>query len=214
MSIKDFWINIKDIRKLSEINKALEKENRKLISQNSNLKELKNENEILRAQLGFIQEHPEYKLVAAEVIGRDPNNFLQFMTINKGSRDGIKKDMPVISEGYLVGKIFEVDKTNSKVLLITNPSSIVNALIQESRATGIIKGELGYSLTIESISQEAKVELGDTVITSGLGGTFPKGLIIGEIIQIEKKEAEVFKKAQVSPLVDFTSLEVVFVITN
>ena len=212
--IKDFWGNIRDIRKLANINKDLEKENRKLFLESSRLGELEHENKILRAQLGFVQDHPEFDLVAAEVIGRDPNNFLQFMTINKGSNDGVKKEMPVVAEGFLVGKISEVESKSSKVFLITNPSSIVNALVEESRATGIVKGELGYSLIIESISQEAKVKSGDTVITSGLGGTFPKGLVIGQINQIEEREAEVFKKAQIAPMIDFSSLEVVFVITN
>jgi len=212
--IGDFWNNIKDIKKLSEVNKGLEKENQKLILKTSRIKELEHENQILRAQLGFIQTNPEYELVAAEVIGRDPNNFLQFMTVNKGSDDGIKKEMPVIVEGYLLGKISQVDKRSAKVFLITNPSSVVNAFIEESRATGIVRGQLGYSLIIESISQEAKVKLGDTVITSGLGETFPKGLVIGKVDQVEEREAEVFKKATVVPIIDFSSLEVVFVITN
>lgn len=213
-SVRNVWQNLRDIRKLSEINQNLEKENQKLIVENSQYQELEHENEILRSQLGFIQDHPEYQLVPCEVIGRDPNNFLQSMTINKGSSEGIKKEMPVIAEGYLVGKVAEVDKKSAKVLLITNPASVVNALIEESRATGVVKGQLGYSLVIESISQEAKVERGDMVITSGLGETFPKGLIIGKVDQVEEREAEVFKKAQVVPIIDFSSLEVVFVITN
>jgi rod shape-determining protein MreC len=211
---ENFWLTLKDIRKLTQVNRELEKENLKLIEENSHLKEVENENKILRSQLIFTQEKPEYKLVPAEVIGRDPSNFLQFMTINKGTNDGLKKDMPVVSEGYLLGKITEVDAKNAKVFLITNPSSVVNAMIQESRATGIVKGALGYALTIEAISQDAKVKVGNLVITSGLGGTYPKGLIIGKIDQVEEKQSEIFKKATIKPFIDYTFLEVVFVIAN
>jgi rod shape-determining protein MreC len=205
---------VKDIRKLAQINQMLEIDNRKLIVENSRLKEVENENKILRSQLAFSQDRPAFNLTAAQVIGRDPSNFLQYMTIDKGENNGLRKNMMVISQGYLVGKISEINKTSAKVFLITNPSSIVNAMVQESRATGIVKGALGYDLTIEAISQDAKVKTGDLVITSGLGGTYPKGLIIGKIEQVEEKQSAVFKKARITPLIDFTSLEVIFVITN
>ena len=209
-----FLQNIRDIRKLAEINKDLERENKILIQNNSRLKELKHENDVLRTQLKFSQESPEYNLTVSKVIGRDPSNLLQFITINKGAKDGIKKGMPVISEGFLVGKISSVSKRSSKVFLITNPSSVVNALVQESRATGIIRVGLGYNLILESISQDAKVELGNAVVTSGIGETFPKGLIIGKINNVDERQSEVFKKAEIEPLIDITSLEVVFVITK
>ena len=210
----NFWRTLKDIRKLAQVNRDLEKENRALIKENVGLKEVENENKILRSQLSFVQEHPEFQLIASEVIGRDPSNFLQYMTISKGTDDGIQKNMPVIAEGYLVGRITEVTNSSAKVFLITNPSLVVNAMIQSSRTTGIVKGVLGYGLTIETISQEAKVQTGDIVITSGLGGTYPKGLIIGKIDQVEERQSEVFKKATIKPLIDYTSLEVVFVIAN
>lgn len=211
---KNFFGNLADINQLGDINSDLEKQNKKLLAENVKLKELQLENQVLREQLGFAQHNPNLDLAACQVIGRDPNNFLQFITIDKGSDDGLKKEMPVISEGYLVGKIMEIDKKSSKVFLITNPSSAVNALIQSSRATGIVKGELGFGLIIESVVQDVKVKQGDVVVTSGIGGVFPKGLVLGEVETVEEKQSNVFKKATIKPYVDFTSLEVVFVIKN
>lgn len=214
VALGNFFGNLRDINKLDNINDDLEKENKKLRSENIKLKELELENQVLRQQLQFAQDNPSLDLVACQVVGRDPNNFLQFITINKGTSDGLKKDMPVISEGYLVGKIVEIDKRTSKVFLITNPSSAVNALIQSSRATGIVRGELGFGLVIESVTQEVKVTKGDVVVTSGIGGVFPKGLVIGKVESVEEKQSNVFKKATLKPYLDFTSLEVVFVIKN
>lgn len=214
LGLGNFFGNLKDINKLDSINNDLEKENKKLRAENINLRELQLENQVLRQQLQFAQENPGLDLIACQVVGRDPNNFLQFITIDKGLNDGLKKDMPVISEGYLVGKIVEIDKKTSKVFLITNPSSAVNALIQSSRATGIVRGELGFGLVIESVIQDVKVKKGDVVVTSGVGGVFPKGLALGEIESVEEKRSDVFQKATIKPYLDFTSLEVVFVIKN
>lgn len=212
-NVRNFFEKIEQIRDLSSEVDRLQEENKKLIAEKVQLIEHEKENEVLRKQLEFSTEHPEFHLELAQVIGRDPNNLLQYLTINKGQRDGIRKDMPVIYEGFLIGKITETNAFSSKVFLITNPSSVVNAMVQGSRANGLVRGQLGYGLILENVSQDVAIEIGDYVITSGLGN-MPKGLIVGQVEQVESIQSELFQKASLKPVIDFTHLETIFVIKD
>lgn len=209
-----FFANISQIRRLSDEKSELERKNAKLEVENSKLKELEKINEILRAELGLKQELKNIELAEAEVIGRSPTNLSGSYILNKGSRDGLKEGMPVVSEMFLLGKLTEVDSNFSRVTLIVDQSSVVNVEVEETRATGILRGEVGFNLKIESVPQESKLKVGQRIITSGLGGTMPKGLIVGEIAEVVSSSSEIFQEARVKPAANFNHLEMVFIIKN
>ena len=211
---RGFFNFLSSVKNLDKENAELQKEINQLLAENIKLKEVKRENKFLRKQLDFV-ESSEYKLISAFVLARDPSGLFQFITINKGERDGVEQGMPVIiSGGILVGKVKETTRTTSKVLLITDSSSRLPGLIQESRATGIVKGKMSLGLVMEMIPQDIKVEREDIIITSDLGGEFPKGLLIGKVEEVQTAENELFQKARVKPACDFRNLEIVSVITQ
>lgn len=197
---------------LAKENKFLKDENLELILANSRLRELGLENEVLREQLE-IPLSKQKSVVLANIIGRyRPGEEYSFL-IDRGANDGLAVNQPVIAGGgYLVGRLIEVSKNTAKVLLLIDSNSIVNVRVQRTRASGVVKGEHGLSLVMEMIPQEHKIKQDELVITSGLDGIFPKGLVIGQIEKIISPETEVFQKARLKPLVDFNKLEMVFVI--
>ena len=217
-SISDLTQTTQDIRELHRRNEELQGLADSLMIENVRLKEIESENETLRRLLGFTQANPTHSYKAAEVkgrvIGRDPSNFLSYLTIDSGSQQGIEKDMPVVTERGLVGRITDVGSNWAKVMLIIDPSSSVNALIQSSRATGVVEGQVGGSLAMKYIPQGETVNVNDIVLTSGLGGNFPQKLIIGQVTAVHQRDIEMFQQADIRPTVDFNNLEIVLVITN
>jgi rod shape-determining protein MreC len=122
--------------------------------------------------------------------------------------------MPVISARGLVGQISEVNLRSAKAMLITDLASSVNAISQETRATGIVQGDLSGALLMRFIQQNEKIEKGNIILTSGLGGRFPKRLVIGQVQAIKARDVDMFQTVELRPSVDFNTLEVVQVILN
>ena len=122
--------------------------------------------------------------------------------------------MPVVTDQGLVGRISEVTDTTSKVLLITDASSSVNALLQSSRLNGVVRGSPGGGLVMDYIPQGGLFSTGEIILTSGLGGNFPKGIPLGQVTEIRQRDIDVFQQAVVQPTGDFGSLELVMVVTN
>ena len=122
--------------------------------------------------------------------------------------------MPVVNEKGLVGRITEVSATASKLQLITDPDSVINARIQESRAEGIISGQATGELEMLYISQDIMVTVGETVVTSGLGGGFPAEILIGRVVSVHRRDYELYQTAIIEPRSDFSRLEMVLIITN
>ena len=217
-NISDLTQTTRDIEELHRRNEDLQGLADSLMIENVRLKEVESENETLRGLLNFTQANPTHSYKAAEVkgrvIGRDPSNFLSYLIIDSGSQQGIEKDMPVVTERGLVGRVTDVGSTWAKVMLIIDPSSSVNALIQSSRATGVVEGQVGGSLVMKYIPQGETVNVNDIVLTSGLGGNFPKKLIIGQVTAVHQRDIEMFQQADIRPTVDFNNLEIVLVITN
>ena len=197
----------------SEI-EALRQENVALRDQIILLREAQIENETLRRQLNFKSAVPNFQLLSAEVIGHDPNNLLQYLIIDRGTADGIEPGMPVLAGRGLVGRIAEASASSSKVMLITDPSSSVSALVQRSRATGLVQGYSGHDLVMRYIPQGETVSPGDVVLTAGLGGNFPKRLVIGQVASVEHRDVMMFQEAKVLPSVSLRDLEVVMVLLN
>jgi len=217
-SLRDLAQTTRDIEELHRRNEELQGLADSLMIENVRLKEVESENEALRRLLNFTQSNPTYSYKAAEVKGRiishDPSNFLSYLIIDVGSQQGIERGMPVVTERGLVGRITDVGSNWAKVMLIIDPSSSVNALIQTSRATGLVEGEVGGGLVMKYIPQGDTVNVNDIVLTSGLGGNFPKGLIIGQVTAVQQRDVEMFQQARVRPTVSFNDLEIVLVITN
>jgi len=202
------------ISRLNQEKIRLEEENEDLLSQLVQLKEATRENEFLRQQLAISSpESPE--LILASVVGHSSSLLEKTLLINQGSQDGVKEGAAVITAGnFLVGRVIGVADSSAKIQLILDPNSRVNALIQESGVTGLIKSNQGLNLTVDFIPQGENVEEGQTIVTSGLAGLFPAGLLIGRISQIISIDVEIFQEARVKPAVDFVSLNKVFVIKN
>ena len=192
----------------------LRQENALLKSQLVLMEEAAIENETLRGQLHFRSAVPEYRLLAAEVIGHDPNKLLRYLIIDRGSADGIRPGMPVLTAAGLVGRISEASASSSKVLLITDSSSSVSALVQRSRATGVVQGYAGQELRMLYIPQGETVEPGDMVLSSGLGGNFPKRLVIGQVENVANQDIAMFQEAKVVPAVNLRALETIMVLLN
>ena len=186
----------------------------RLIIENVRLREAEIENVTLREQLSFKQANPSFQLLSAQVIGRDPSNLAGYLVLDRGTDEGVAVGMPVLTHRGLVGRITETARHSSKVLLITDPSSSVNALLQESRATGVVQGSVTQGLIMRYVQQTEELEPGDLVLTSGLGGNFPTRLIIGQVTAVVKRDVELFQQAIVRPSVDFGSLEMAMVLTS
>ena len=208
----------RDLRELRQRNEELEAENAALLLDNVRLREIETEAALLRDLLNFTQPNPSYEIKGAHVVGRtigqDPSNLQRYITLDVGRESGIERNMPVITGRGLVGRISEVGETWSRVLLIIDPQSTVNALTQSTRASGAVQGQADGSLVMRTIPQGDAVSVGDTVFTSGLGGNFPRQLLIGQIIEAERKDYELYQSAVVQPTVDFDHLEVVLIITD
>ncbi len=182
------------------------------------LEELKQENKRLREMLDF-REKSDYTLLPARVTARDTSGWFSVIVINKGYSDGAAKDMAVINNDGLVGHILSVSRNSSKVLLLSDSSRAVSGVVRDSRETGVIgfvEGSVeqpGYCRMI-NILRESEIEKGDVVVTSGLGGVFPPGLVIGQVIEVGDDEYGLLKYALIKPAVDFSRLEEVFVVQS
>lgn len=186
---------------------------------------LENENESLREAQGDLQnlldlvnrarQTPEISRITAEVIGYDPSPAVLSIIIDRGSEDGVVVGMPVESARGLVGRVFRTTANASQVALLTDNASSIAVRLGNSRATGLMQGGgLGGETIIDWIDQGYTLTRGEVVLTSGLSGDFPEGLIVGRVREVRKSEAELFQQAVVQPAVDFSSLEIVFVITG
>ena len=183
----------------------------RLMIENLRLREAEIERTVLREQLQFKQANPTYELLAAEVIGRDPSNLLHYIMIDRGTQDGLAIGMPVVTARGLVGSITTVYPHSARVMLLTDPASSVNALIQSSRATGIVQGQARRSLLLRYVEGSEQVQVGDIVLTSGLGGNFPKRLVIGQVQTVKRNDVEMFQEIEVQSAVEFDRLESVLV---
>ena len=183
--------------------------------ENEELREIEGEYRVLSDMFNRARQSPDYERLTAAVIGQDTNPALRSIIIDEGSASGVRVGMPVEGARGLVGQVYRSTPQSAQVVLITDSSSAIPARLGNSRATGILRGGgLGGVLSIEWIDLRHQIEVGEVVLTSGLGGRFPQDLVIGRVIEVDRREAELFQRAIVQPAVDFDALEMVFVITN
>lgn len=210
LSISNFFQTIRAIGDLAKENNELKKKNLELESKLADLKEVGHENEILKRELGFFQGQEEYQLIPSQVIARSPSGFLETLKIDKGKDDGVQLDRPVLSQGFMIGKISQVYSDSAEVFLITNSNSLVPVVLQDSRGTGLLRGGLA-GLTIEDVALDTEIKIGEKVLTSGLGGELLAGLPIGAVEKVISIRSEIFQKTTVKSPVEFGKLEIVFV---
>ncbi|MDI9569456.1 MAG: rod shape-determining protein MreC [Pseudomonadota bacterium] len=188
-------------------------ENRRLKKENDQLK-----NQLLQYQEGYLEgvrlqkllalkERSEYESVPARIIGIDQKSLLKTILINRGSAHGIRKGLPVINEQGILGRIVETSWHVSRVLLISDGNSNVDAAIQGSRAQGILQGTGAGRCALKYIAKTEEVKEGDMVVSSGMTEIFPKGLLLGSVIRADKKAAGLFQTIEVAPAVDFSRME-------
>jgi rod shape-determining protein MreC len=164
--------------------------------------------------LDFARAYPEYQYAGASVIGRDPSPFVKYIHINRGSDDGLRRGMPVVTQQGLVGRISQITATAALVQLISDPGTVINVRLEPERVEGVLTGSITGDVSLEFIPQDADVESGDLVLTSGLGGNYPPNILIGQVTSVRSQDYDLFQSASVQPVVDFTKLEIVLIITN
>jgi rod shape-determining protein MreC len=214
VGFQDFVTAPRDIVSLRQRNAELEAQVSQLQAQLIEMQQRVNETEILAALVDFSRSNPESTYRAASVIGRDPSPFLHYIIINRGSNDGIRRGMPVVTNQGLVGRIDAVIADAARVQLITDPASAVNVYLRNADTSAVLFGSVTGDISLDMISQDVVVEPGDLILTSGLGGGYPSDLIIGQVVTVRTLEFELFQQATVQPAVDFSRLEIVLVITN
>lgn len=215
-SVQNFFITLFSIDEVNQEIKTLRQKNSVLERQILFLENINSENERLRELLNF-KEKVDYKMIGAEVIAKSPSVWEKTITINRGSKDGLKKRMPVISyQGHLVGRVENIGISSAQVRLITDRDFIVGGIIarNSSRAIGLVKGRgrRDKPNLMDSISWNAEIEIGDLVLTSGLSNNFPAGLKIGEVDKIETDNYGLSQKADINLLINRITLEEVMVI--
>ena len=208
--------SITELQYLQRQNRQLREEVELLRAQNLTASEYASENQRLRALLGYKQVSVQFDLVAAGVIGRESVTWSSVITINRGTMDGVANNMAVVTEMGLVGHVLEAGANTSKVQLILDPRSSVGTLVQrpDSRVAGIVEGDMNNPThpRMVNIPKDANVQVEDAVVTSGFGGVYPKGIVVGKIKEIHNDEGGLLKHGIVATTVNFEKLEDVAVI--
>ncbi|MCI0553662.1 MAG: rod shape-determining protein MreC [Anaerolineae bacterium] len=214
VAVQDFITAPRDMASLRQRNIELEADNAELQAQVIQLQQQVGETEILAALVDFSRARPENTYRAAAVIGRDPSPFLHYIIINRGSNDGFLRGMPVVTDQGLVGRIDAVIAAAARVQLITDPASNVNVRLQNAEVEASLVGSVTGDVTLDLIPQDVNIEIGDLVLTSGLGGGYPPDLIIGQVVNVRSRDFDLFQQATIQPVVDFNHLSIVLVIVN
>jgi len=198
-------------RRLQTENKRLRADVLRLTEENAHLTELASESARLREAVGFSESRPE-RMRLARVIAAQASRRFDTCTLDLGGNDGVVRECAVITPRGLVGRVFETTPNTSQVLLLTDATSAVGAMLSRSRATGICEGQQSNTLILKYLQRDADAHVGDVVVSSGMGGVYPKGLVIGRVVRIISKPGDFLKSAEVAPSVKFDTLEEAFVI--
>ncbi len=214
LAIEDFLTVPRDVVALRQRNAELEAEVARLQAQVVQLQSQVADTQALAALVNFSRSNPESAYTAASVIGRDPGPFLRYIIIDKGSSQGLRRGMPVVTDQGLVGRVDAVISSAARVQLITDPTSAVNIRLEQADREAVLTGTVAGDLTLDLVPQDVLLELGDVVLTSGLGGSYPPDLIIGQVVNVRKRDSDLFQQAFIQPVVDFAQLKIVLVITD
>lgn len=214
LAFSDFFNSPRDMATLRAENAALNERVAMLQSEIVALQENLAQSDILYTLLDFARSNPEHEYLAATVIGREISPYLQYIIIDKGSNDGLRHGMPVVTQQGLVGRIDALISDAARIQLITDANSVVNVKLQSAQVEGLVRGSVTGEISLDMVPVGTKVEIGDVLMTSGLGGTYPPNIFVGQILTMQSKENVLFQTGLVQPVVDFSSLSAVLVITN
>lgn len=211
--VRNLWRHYFALASVAYQNDQLTRTLARAVSENSRYRELELSNRRLRELLNFY-ETVDVQTFAAEVVARDPSGWFKTIIIDKGSADGVKRSMPVVVAQGIVGQVVDVSRSYAKVLLIIDSNSSVDGLCQRTRARGLVKGATRERCNFVYVLRKDDVAVGDSVISSGLDGLYPKGLPIGRVSAVVRRNAGLFQTVEVEPYVNFDTLEEVLVILN
>lgn len=209
---KNVFSTLFTIKDLVYENATLSQQVDELAFNNAQLKSAQNENISLRKALNYKQQS-QLNLLPVEVLSEDPTGFIQTITLDKGANFGVKPGQAVVAPpGILVARVSSVGPTTAAAVLVTDPGSVVNAVVVDSGAKGLVRGEHGLTLALDLVTQNELIKTGDSVVTSGLSGDFVSGLLIGNITAIRSAATELFQKAYVTPAADLRNLKFLFIV--
>jgi rod shape-determining protein MreC len=211
--VRTVWHDYVDLRGLRQENLRLQAEVTVLKRRTQQLEDQALETQRLQRLLGLRQAWPGAYL-SARVVGKDATNWFKSILVDRGSLDGVRRNMPVVTADGLVGRVVDVTPTASRVQLLTDPVSSVGGLVQRTRVTGIVSGNLGAGTRVRYLPLLADVVAGDEVVTSGMGGVFPKGIPLGRIMAVERKSGALFAEAALAPAAELGRLEEVMILTG
>lgn len=215
-----YWSGFINANEIIEENKELKREVALLENEIRKLEESERQNQRLEKINEFLdvfKKFIDYEIKGASVIGHNPSNWENKMIINKGSNDGIKERMPVISyHGILVGQIENTAGNSAQVLMINNPDFVVGGLVQDTRTVGLVRGEVGCDERniMEKIPEDGEIQPGDRILTSGLSSNFPKYLPIGEVLEVNVDQYGISQIAEIDLFINNYTIEEVVVITD
>jgi len=212
-SVSDAWLRYIFLVGLEEENKNLNKKINELKTELVLYQEGYLEAQRLSKLLALKNDY-NYRFVSARVIGREQAALSKTILINKGTAHGLKIGMPVIATPGLIGRLIDVSWHVSKVLLLIDENNNIGAILQRTRTQGIISGAGSHGCILKYIYKNHDVKEGDSVVSSGMGGIFPKGLLIGKVSHVQKQDVRLFLKINVAPFVDFAKLEEVLVLAS
>lgn len=214
----NFWTHYVDLIHTEDENESLRKENSRLREENIGLQGILQQNARLTRLVGFKQQRPIYQLTPARVVAADMSPYFRVLRLRiEAETDDIKPEMPVVSADGVVGRIERVSGRYCDVMLAVDPRSKIDIMTQLNRSRGILSGvgaDDSYDAKISYLLRRDEVEEGEIVVTSGRAGTFPKELPIGRIKSVDTKSFGLYQTVTVEPVVDFSRLEEVYIITG
>lgn len=210
-SVSGLWQEYLDLRGVRRENLVLRDRLQALEGRNSALLEFEFQNKALRNLLQMAEQQ-QLNGVVADVIGYDPSSWQRAVVLNRGSEDSIEQGMAVVSGSGLVGQVTSVGRRSARVLLISDPLSGVDAMIQGNRARGIVEGSGDGNCIWKFVVREEEVNIGDRVISSGLDGVYPRGLLIGVVTEVSGRPDSMFHDVRVKPSVNMDKVESVMIV--
>ena len=209
--IKNSFNLIQSIKNLVAENTRLREQNNSQLAMIAELTNVKNENEQLKKDLKFSEQHPELVLLPTTIINYSPIGSYQAVTIDKGSNDGVVENQAVVSSGFLVGKIKNVSQTTAEVWLLSNRSLLTPVILTGSNVTGILKGGI-RGLVVDTIPIDTKIDKGELVVTSSLEKLYPSGLAVGQVEEIISEQEEIFIEIRISSPINIANIRTLFIV--
>jgi len=214
ISARDLLTTPRDVVDLREQNAILGSQVTQLQTQLIEMEERLGEAQVCFALLEFGRTNPQYDYIAATVIGREISPFLQYIIIDKGTEQGVRYGMPVVTQQGLVGRVDALIASAARIKLITDSTSVVNIRLKSAGIEAQLHGSLTGDVFLDMIPLDEIIETGDVVLTSGLGGNYPPNIFVGQVLSTQRRENALFQTAAVQPIVDFSSINAVLVISN